>query len=116
MENWISARIAWLDAAIGALDATIVLGKEEELSVRAYPNPASQVITLTFPLQQAANLHVKVYDLSGRSIKNEQVGPKAPGPQVISIDISSLASGRYVLFVLDEDDILYRFPIVKSLD
>lgn len=116
MENWISARIAWLDAAIGALDATIVLGKAEELSVRAYPNPASQVITLTFPLQQAANLHVKVYDLSGRSIKNEQVGPKAPGPQVISMDISSLASGRYVLFVLDEDDILYRFPIVKSLD
>lgn len=116
MENWISARITWLDAAIGALDATIVLGKEEELSVRAYPNPAGQVINLTFPLQQAANLHVKVYDLSGRSIKQEQIGPRSPGAQVISMDISSLASGRYVLFVLHDDNILYRFPIVKSLD
>ncbi len=116
MENWISARIAWLDAAIGALDATLVLGKEEEIPVRAFPNPAGQVINLTFPLQHAANLHVKVYDLSGRSIKQEQLGHKAPGPQVISLDLSSLASGRYVLFVLHDDDILCRFPVVKSLD
>ena len=65
MENWISARITWLDAAIAKLDATIVLGQQEEPVIRAFPNPAGRMINLEFPLQEDANLRLELFDLLG---------------------------------------------------
>ncbi|MEY2894528.1 MAG: hypothetical protein RIS42_247 [Bacteroidota bacterium] len=116
METWISARIAWLDAAIARLDATIILGNESEVSMRAFPNPASQTIQLEFPLQQDANLHVEVFDLLGRSMLRKHMGMQVKGAKLIPLDISELAPGRYVVAVLQDDAILYRFPVIKSLD
>ncbi len=116
MENWISARITWLDAAIARLDATIILGNESEVSIRAFPNPASQSIQLEFPLLQDANLHVEVFDLLGRSTLRKYMGMQVKGAKLIPLDISELAPGRYVVAVLRDDAILYRFPVIKSLD
>lgn len=116
MENWISARITWLDAAIARLDATLILGNESEVSIRAFPNPASQSIQLEFPLQQNGNLHVEIYDLLGRSVLKKPLGAQMKGPQLIPVDISALTPSRYVIAILQDDAILYRFPIVKSLD
>ncbi|MEY4986328.1 MAG: hypothetical protein RL567_107 [Bacteroidota bacterium] len=116
MENWISARITWLDAAIARLDATIILGNESEVSIRAFPNPASQSIQLEFPLLQDANLHVEVFDLLGRSTLRKYMGMQVKGAKLIPLDISELAPGRYVVAVLRDDVILYRFPVIKSLD
>lgn len=116
MENWISARIAWLDAAIGSLDARLVLGKEAEVSLAVFPNPATHSISVSFPLQQAALLRTEVYDLAGRSVLRKSWGTYAPGATLIPMDISSLEPGRYVLYVWQDDAVRYRFPIVKSLD
>lgn len=116
MENWISARITWLDAAIARLDATLILGNESEVSIRAFPNPASQLIQLEFPLQQNGNLNLEIFDLLGRSVLKKALGSQVKGPQLIPMDISALAPSRYVIAILQDDAILYRFPIVKSLD
>lgn len=116
MENWISARITWLDAAIARLDATLILGNESEISIRAFPNPATQSIQLEFPLEQNGNLSLEIYDLLGRSVLKKSLGAQVKGPQLIPVDISSLTPSRYVIAILQDDAILYRFPIVKSLD
>jgi hypothetical protein len=116
MENWISARITWLDAAINRLDASIVLGNEAEVSIRAYPNPATDLIQLEFPLQQDANLHVEIFDLMGRSVQRKQLGMYTKGAKVIPLDISNLAPSRYVVAILHDEAVLYRFPVVKNLD
>ncbi|MBP6055117.1 MAG: CotH kinase family protein [Cytophagaceae bacterium] len=116
MENWISARITWLDAAIARLDATLILGNESEVSIRAFPNPATQSIQLEFPLQQNGNLNLEIFDLLGRSVLKKALGAQVKGPQLIPVDISALAPSRYVIAILQDDAILYRFPIVKSLD
>jgi hypothetical protein len=116
MENWISARLTWLDAAIGQLDAMLVLGNESDVSIRAFPNPARHSIQLEFPLSQDANLHVEVFDLLGRTVMGKQMGMQAKGSKLIPLDISSLSAGRYVIQVLSEDQALYRFPVIKSLD
>jgi hypothetical protein len=116
MENWISARITWLDAAIARLDATLILGNESEVSIRAFPNPATQLIQLEFPLQQNGNLNLEIFDLLGRSVLKKALGAQVKGPQLIPVDISALAPSRYVIAILQDDAILYRFPIVKSLD
>ena len=116
MENWISARITWLDAAIARLDATLILGNESEVSIRAFPNPATQSIQLEFPLEQNGNLSLEIYDLLGRSVLKKSLGAQVKGPQLIPVDISALTPSRYVIAILQDDAILYRFPIVKSLD
>ena len=116
MENWITARIAWLDAAINSLDATLVLGVNEEVSIRAYPNPMRDEIKLEFPLKQETNLRVEVYDLAGRSLQRNQLGHFPQGNTILPMNLSNLAAGRYILLVYSEEEIIYRFPIVKSLD
>lgn len=116
MENWISARITWLDAAIARLDATLILGNESEVSIRAFPNPATQSIQLEFPLEQNGNLSLEIYDLLGRSVLKKPLGAQLKGPQLIPMDISALTPSRYVIAILQDDAILYRFPIVKSLE
>ena len=116
MENWISARITWLDAAIARLDATLILGNESEVSIRAFPNPATQLIQLEFPLQQNGNFHGEIFDLLGRSVLKKPLGAQLKGAQLIPVDISALTPSRYVIAILQDDAILYSFPIVKSLD
>lgn len=116
MENWILARLTWLDAAIGQLDAMLVLGKELDVSIRAFPNPAKHSIQLEFPLSQDANLHVEVFDLLGRSMMSKYMGMHLKGSKLIPLDISSLSASRYVIHVLAGDQVLYRFPVIKDLD
>lgn len=116
MENWISARITWLDAAIAKLDATIVLGQQEEPVIRAFPNPAGRMINLEFPLQEDANLRLELFDLLGSVVLSRPLGHHNKGPLIIPLDISTLVPGRYVITVLKDNELLYRFPIIKSLD
>ena len=116
MQNWISARINWLDAAIAKLDATIVLGQEEEPAIRAFPNPAGQMINLEFPLQEEVNLRLELFDLLGRVVLSRPLGHHNKGPVIIPLDISTLVPGRYVITILKDNELLYRFPIMKSLD
>jgi hypothetical protein len=116
MQNWISARINWLDAAIAKLDATIVLGQEEEPAIRAFPNPAGQMINLEFPLQEEVNLRLELFDLLGRVVLSRPLGHHNKGPVIIPLEISTLVPGRYVITILKDNELLYRFPIMKSLD
>ena len=116
MENWISARVTWLDAAIASLDANLVLAKEEEISLRAFPNPAAHSVTLEFPLSQDAALNLQVVDLLGRSVLRKNLGNITHGNTIVPLDISSLSPGRYIIQILTQENILYRFPFIKSLD
>ena len=116
MQNWISARINWLDAAINRLDATIVLGAQEEPSLRAFPNPARHTINLEFPLQQDSNLRLEIFDLLGRVVLSRPLGLQKKGSVIIPLDISSISPGRYVITILMDNELLFRFPVVKSLD
>lgn len=117
MENWISARITWLDAAIGSLDASIVLANQEEPDlIRAFPNPASRIVQLDFPLRQEADLVIQIYDMLGRSLNLQNQGRRPAGQTNLSLDIANLPAGRYVIHVADGQNILYRFPVIKNLD
>jgi hypothetical protein len=117
MKNWITARITWLDAAIGNLNASLVLDNAEApISLRLYPNPANQLINLDFPLLQDANLRVQIFDMSGRSVMQNNMGRYPKGQTKLTLDVSTLVSGRYVLYVGDGQNALCRFPFIKSLD
>ena len=116
MQNWITARIAWLDGTIKLLDASLVLSNTEPLEIKCYPNPTRQSVRLDFPLGQDANVFMELYDSMGRRLRQLDLGNLSAGQQRIDIDLSAEPAGRYIIHLSDSGQTLYRFPIVKSLE
>lgn len=75
-----------------AIDITTSISEFEELNLRAYPNPASQSLTLEWDQREPAML--TVYDASGKIAHVTSLVSKS------QIDVSNFESGIY-LFKLD---------------
>jgi hypothetical protein len=80
-----------------------LLGSEgiEEFGVRSselrvFPNPASDVVTVTVGTQRAASaVDITIFDLQGRSVFTQAI--KQSGTRAITIDVSDLPQGVYLL-------------------
>jgi len=116
MQNWISARIAWLDGTIKLLDASLVLSNTEPLEIKCYPNPTRQSVRLDFPLGQDAKVSMELYDSMGRRVRQQDLGNLSAGQQRIDIDLSAELAGRYIIHLSDSVQTIYRFPVIKSLE
>ena len=116
MQNWISARIAWLDGTIKLLDASLVLSNTEPLVIKCYPNPTRQSVRLDFPLGQDAKVSMELYDSMGRRVRQQDLGNLSAGQQRIDIDLSAESAGRYIIHLSDSSQTIYRFPVIKSLE
>ena len=68
-----------------------------EWSIRVYPNPAVDWVTVEFPLVNAA-LTVELYDATGRLIW-QQIA--ASNGRSLAIPVGNCAAGKYVLRVSD---------------
>jgi len=78
-------------------------------TVKAFPNPASNMITFTFPASQ--NVSVKVFDISGKEIMNKVIDGNAG---TYTADLSELTSGIYFYQItLDNNTVTRKFSIVK---
>ncbi len=116
MENWISARIAWLDGTIKLLDATLVLANREAPSLKCYPNPTTQSVQLDFPLGQDTKLVMELFDAMGRLVRRQELGNFLAGQNRITMDLSSEIVGKYFIHLSDSRETIYRFPVLKSLE
>jgi len=78
-------------------------------AVKAFPNPASDMITFTFPASQ--NVSVKVFDISGKEIMNKVIDGNA---DTYTANLSELTSGIYFYQITFDNNIVTRkFSIVK---
>jgi hypothetical protein len=116
MQNWITARIAWLDGTIKLLDASLVLSNTEPLEIKCYPNPTRQSVRLDFPLGQDSKVFMELYDSMGRRVRQQDLGNLSAGQQRIEIDLSAESAGRYIIHLSDPSQTIYRFQVVKSLE
>ncbi len=64
-----------------------------DLSV--YPNPATQSVHAEFGLPADSYVQLSLYDVAGRQVMPSIEGEFSVGPNVVSIDVSNLASGVY---------------------
>lgn len=60
-----------------------------------YPNPFNPSTTLTFSLNQPDNIHLVVYDITGRQVVFLWEGQVLSGAHRVTLDGSALASGIY---------------------
>lgn len=78
------------------------------------PNPTNNLLRYTLDMEMEKEVGIKVYDLSGRLIREDFVGTIQTGKQLIEMDYSDLAEGTY-MFVLQAGDKRYngRFIIIR---
>lgn len=80
------------------------------------PNPVSQSATISFSLSQPENIHVTVYDIAGRLIKNLFDGTLNSGAHQIIWDVNNDAVERGMYFLKFTNDNLsssYKLVVMK---
>lgn len=79
-----------------------------------HPNPTSSTLKFGLDLPQEKEVEIKVYDLSGRLIRNDYIGTVQTGKQSVEMNYFDLAEGTY-MFVLQAGDKRYngRFVILR---
>ncbi len=107
---------AWLIKvdSIGCAYEDCTVGIEEEeskgASVQAYPNPFKNSFTINYTLDQEANdVRIEIYDLTGRSIYTRKAGRSISGN--ISIDLGECL-GIYLLRIIADDKQVHREKLI----
>ena len=72
----------------------------KDTQIFAYPNPASDELTIIFHLDRFENVRVRIYDLSGRMVEDVVQSRMPPGELRVITNIDSLPTGTYVAEVL----------------
>lgn len=71
--------------------STVALG-----DITVYPNPVHDVATLGFAINDRKQVGVKVFDMEGRSVYEQQPSNMAPGEQRVRVDVRTFDVGTYV--------------------
>lgn len=69
----------------------------EELGFQVSPNPASNMVRMTYDVPALAPTAIILYDMMGKEVKSYNRGELAAGNYFNTIDISDLASGLYLV-------------------
>ena len=86
--------------------------KTSALAISAYPNPAKDILSLTFSLVEEGTVAVHISDASGRLVQQLQLhGVK--GININRINMASFAPGSYLLKVTTSTENT-TLPIVKE--
>ncbi len=79
----------------------------------AYPNPAKDVITITFLMQEASFLDIVLLDLQGREVKKVIATDFAKGVHEVQMDVTPFASGMHILELRSKDTWLVRKIVIE---
>ncbi len=69
----------------------------DEVKFRAMPNPASDVLNISYSLSSASRITVSVSDITGRRIIEAMNETQQPGDYIRQIQLGSISSGIYLL-------------------
>lgn len=69
-------------------------------AAKAYPNPASSEMTLSYELKQAGTVKIELRNESGGTVKVLENTSKAAGTQQLNVDVSGLRDGVYYLAII----------------
>lgn len=105
INNGITVPAFWIPGSYGnvyyglgeaTLETPIVSIPESPLLLSNYPNPFNPSTMISFQVQQAVNVSLKVYDIQGRLVATLLDGMSQPGLHLVNFDGSNLASGMYI--------------------
>lgn len=76
---------------------TSIAKEENPLELRAYPNPAKDLLSLSYTLHKPSNAAITIYSMGGTQIYNQTKKHSTPGIQTQTIPIDGWPQGAYIL-------------------
>jgi len=61
-----------------------------------YPNPADTYTTINYHIEEGGFVHLRIFNLSGKVVKEVVNKQQAPGSYSVNVDVSGLNSGNYI--------------------
>ncbi len=111
LKDWLSARMAWLDADVMRAIA-VEPGADGRFGLSApWPNPARGTVRLALGLDAPSDATVDVFDVRGRRVVRLWDGPLADGA-VLSLDTAALPAGVYLVRAMAEGAVATRRVVV----
>ncbi len=68
-----------------------------DITVSMYPNPVASQATLSFNVEESANVSYQVFDMTGRMVMNQNLGRLNNGEHQVSVNVENLSTGSYIL-------------------
>ncbi|MFN7117970.1 MAG: M12 family metallo-peptidase [Saprospiraceae bacterium] len=78
-------------------------GVNAEWELKAYPQPATDILSIEFRVHQESPLHAAIYDLTGKVVKTIPLGVFTPGTYTSQVTVESLHPGIYLLQVIGNE-------------
>ncbi|MFN8297313.1 MAG: T9SS type A sorting domain-containing protein [Chitinophagales bacterium] len=92
--------------------STGVKNAQLDISIKAFPNPTADKIQIQLSKHHSENLKLSLYDIKGQLVWYGKLGNDV---EMQNVDVSSLASGTYILQLTDETEKLVNtYKIEKS--
>lgn len=108
-----NALITSITEPVDIYDASTASISEEEfnnMNVKVYPNPASDLIAIQIGGLVKENLSVELVDLTGRTVGNHHINA---GQTIAYFDVSTLYSGNYFIRISNENYQITRKVMVN---
>ena len=67
------------------------------ITVSMYPNPVASQATISFNVEESANVSYQVFDMTGRMVMNQNMGRLNAGEHHVNINAENLSTGNYIL-------------------
>ena len=83
------------------LNQSNVLGGES--SIRCWPNPATDLLSLQFELQRSDDVMLRIRSVSGGLVAQRMLGLMTSGKQLVTEQVGNLKPGMYILELLSSE-------------
>lgn len=93
--------------------ATPDFGTKNKYTVRAYPNPATDVVNFDIPTT-GRDLKIKLYDISGHVIGNPISVKSESEISTAVMSVHNLVSGFYIYTVTENNKVIFKDKIIKK--
>lgn len=91
----------------------VTLGNDDfpeiQLTMSVYPNPTTAFVNLNIPNYALENVQYQLFDINGKQILSQRVTTSET-----QIQMENLASGIYLINILDNNQVLKTFKIIKN--
>jgi hypothetical protein len=91
---------SWGSSVINSLKNNMI----DKMDLANYPNPFSDKTVLRFSLSVSSNVNVEITDVTGKQIRNENLGRYNSGTNSVIINRNELKSGMYFLKINAEQE------------
>lgn len=91
---------------------TIYRNENNDVQIRIFPNPADEILNISFHTSSSHQYNYVVYDLSGRNVLNGTIN-NVNGNNIYKLNLNELISGYYIIQLLSNNNSFY-YDFIKE--